>query len=137
MSMLLNKTKGTIKMKKHFKFIICFLFVFIASLCINTSSVHAEKTSGKTKTQIYVYNKANKKSDKKCKLPKNKKVTVIRKSKDKKWYYISFKIKQDGKNKTLKGYAKVSQIKKKTTGDDVVEYAKKFVGNPYVYGEQV
>lgn len=124
-------------MRSKFKFIICLLFVFVASLCVNTIHISAEESAkGVIKADCSVYKKADKDSDKICKLNKNKKVTVLKKTKNKKWYYIKFTTKDANTNKKIekKGYVPVSKVNKEKTGGDVVDYAKNFVGNPYKYG---
>lgn len=131
-------------MKSKLKFLICLMVVFIASICFNTSEVLAKKQTNVTiKKDCYVYKKANKKSDKICKLNAKKKITIINQTKNKKWFKIKFTVKDNKtkKNKEKTGYVEVSKVNQQKTkkpapktGKDVVNYAKKFLGNPYKYG---
>lgn len=121
-------------MRKLFKFVVCFLFALVV-LMSTKDTIYAAEADGVVKEDTKLYKKADKNSEKICDLKKKKKIVVIKKAKDKKWYYIKVTIKdENGKKKTIKGYTLVSKIKKETTGDDVVDYAKKFIGNPYKYG---
>ncbi|MDO4554643.1 MAG: C40 family peptidase [Lachnospiraceae bacterium] len=112
--------------------ILIFLLFLLAGLCIGqtpaSKTYAATKTGYATTSDLNMRKKASSSSKVLKKFDKGDTMTVV--STKGKWYKVT------SGSKTGYVYAKyVSFTKvKKTTGSQVVSYAKKFLGNPYRYG---
>lgn len=124
---------------KNIKRICFFAFTLLMILQFNSfvtpkqSTAYAASGTYVCKTATRLYEKPDNTSRKKGYIKVGKKVTVTGSSGN--FYMVT--VKYTDSNKTVKGYcwkSKFDKVKSKKTGKNVITYAKKFLGNPYVYG---
>lgn len=84
-----------------------------------------ETINGKTIETTTIYKDTSIDSEKIYKIKKNNKTKIIDENKD--WYLIKF----EENEKLYKGWISKKNV---ITGEDIINYAKKFIGNPYEYG---
>lgn len=116
--------------RKLFGKIVTFVLCLVVTASVYTMKNEQEVAASfvrYTKCSANVREEATTNSDIVVNLKKNRKL-VCYGTVNENWY----KIKYDGKYAYIS--KKMTKKKKGVTGQDVVKYAKKFVGNPYVYG---
>lgn len=122
---------------KNFRRICFFAFTLLMVLQFNSfvapkqATAQAAGTTYVCKTDTRLYDKADKTSRKKGYIKEGKHVTVTGRT----GYFYKVAVRYTDTNKTVYGYVMMSKFQKLTSkGTEVVAYAKKFLGNRYVYG---